>query len=118
MSGSLGAKTVFTVLAVGFGPLLRPPEGTPKMCSAGGLRQSGREDLNLRPHGPEPCALAKLSYAPCDERYGFYRIGAGCQSKLTGFEARVLASRGMERGRRKRCHSASTADRSSPKQVR
>src|SRR5438309_9816105 len=27
--------------------------------------QSGREDLNLRPHGPEPCALAKLSYAPC-----------------------------------------------------
>src|SRR4051812_38324353 len=26
--------------------------------------QSGREDLNFRPHGPEPCALAKLSYAP------------------------------------------------------
>jgi hypothetical protein len=26
--------------------------------------QSGREDLNLRPHGPEPCALARLSYAP------------------------------------------------------
>jgi len=26
--------------------------------------QSGREDLNLRPHDPEPCALAKLSYAP------------------------------------------------------
>src|ERR1041384_8658875 len=26
--------------------------------------KSGREDLNLRPHGPEPCALAKLSYAP------------------------------------------------------
>ena len=20
--------------------------------------------MNLRPHGPEPCALAKLSYAP------------------------------------------------------
>ena len=29
-----------------------------------GGKQSGREDLNLRPHGPEPCALAKLSYAP------------------------------------------------------
>jgi Phage integrase family len=29
-----------------------------------GLHQSGREDLNFRPHGPEPCALAKLSYAP------------------------------------------------------
>ncbi len=27
-------------------------------------KKSGREDLNLRPHDPEPCALAKLSYAP------------------------------------------------------
>ena len=26
--------------------------------------KSGREDLNLRPLGPEPSALAKLSYAP------------------------------------------------------
>jgi hypothetical protein len=26
--------------------------------------RSGREDLNLRPHGPEPCALAGLRYAP------------------------------------------------------
>src|SRR3989442_1233252 len=25
---------------------------------------SGRLDSNQRPHGPEPCALAKLSYAP------------------------------------------------------
>src|SRR5271165_5629691 len=25
---------------------------------------SGRQDLNLRPHGPEPCALSRLSYAP------------------------------------------------------
>ena len=25
---------------------------------------SGRQDLNLRPLGPEPSALAKLSYAP------------------------------------------------------
>ena len=23
---------------------------------------SGWQDLNLRPHGPEPCALARLSY--------------------------------------------------------
>ena len=28
------------------------------------LEQSGREDLNLRPHGPEPCALTGLRYAP------------------------------------------------------
>jgi hypothetical protein len=27
-------------------------------------RKSGREDLNLRPHGPEPCALTELRYAP------------------------------------------------------
>ena len=26
--------------------------------------KSGRQDLNLRPHGPEPCALSRLSYAP------------------------------------------------------
>jgi hypothetical protein len=26
--------------------------------------KSGREDLNLRPHGPEPCALTGLRYAP------------------------------------------------------
>jgi hypothetical protein len=26
--------------------------------------KSGREDLNLRPHGPEPCALTVLRYAP------------------------------------------------------
>ena len=29
-----------------------------------GLLQSGRQDSNLRPHGPQPCALAKLSHAP------------------------------------------------------
>ncbi len=27
-------------------------------------RKSGRLDLNQRPHGPEPCALSRLSYAP------------------------------------------------------
>jgi hypothetical protein len=49
----LPPKTVFTVLCVGFAPRLRPMEGTPKTCLAGGLCQSGREGLNLRPHGPE-----------------------------------------------------------------
>ena len=28
------------------------------------FRWSGREDLNLRPLGPEPSALTKLRYAP------------------------------------------------------
>ena len=28
------------------------------------LVESGRPDLNRRPHGPEPCTLAGLSYAP------------------------------------------------------
>ncbi len=27
-------------------------------------KKSGREDSNLRPHGPKPCALTGLSYAP------------------------------------------------------
>jgi hypothetical protein len=31
--------------------------------------QSGREDLNLRPHGPKPCALTVLSYAPNERKY-------------------------------------------------
>ena len=29
-----------------------------------GLPESERADLNRGPHGPEPCALAKLRYAP------------------------------------------------------
>ena len=46
--------------------LQRPPTGDYTatkfafLCSL----QSGREDLNLRPHGPKPCALTVLSYAP------------------------------------------------------
>src|SRR5713226_10581493 len=28
------------------------------------LEVSGQVDLNHRPHGPEPCALTRLSYAP------------------------------------------------------
>src|SRR5437879_4559030 len=38
-----------------------PPQTNATGCS---LFKSGREDLNLRPPGPEPGALAKLSYAP------------------------------------------------------
>ncbi len=39
---------------LGFGPIR----------AVSGCQRSGREDLNLRPHGPEPCALASLRYAP------------------------------------------------------
>ena len=31
--------------------------------------ESGRRDLNSGPHGPEPCALAGLRYAPNDWDY-------------------------------------------------
>src|SRR5205807_6366011 len=31
------------------------------------LTWSGQVDLNHRPHGPEPCALTRLSYAPIGE---------------------------------------------------
>ena len=39
---------------------------------------SGREDLNLRPLGPEPSALTKLRYAPKDifELYHNHLFGA------------------------------------------
>ena len=33
------------------------------------FRWSGREDLNLRPLGPEPSALTKLRYAPKNIRH-------------------------------------------------
>ena len=48
----------------------------PKTVSEGSIAQvmicnakkwSGRKDLNLRPPGPEPGALARLRYAPTDE---------------------------------------------------
>ena len=59
-----------------------PPRG-------GVVLKSGRVDLNLRPHGPEPCALAKLSYAPCD---GFILAGNARLStpiaSTTGAESR------------------------------
>src|SRR4051812_32326341 len=39
-------------------------EKDPLTSPVSGSMVSGQEDSNLRPHGPEPCALAKLSYAP------------------------------------------------------
>ncbi len=36
----------------------------PLTTPVNGRLESGRLDSNQRPHGPEPCALAKLSYAP------------------------------------------------------
>jgi hypothetical protein len=50
---------------------------------------SGRADLNRRPHGPEPCALAGLSHAP----NSFYLIftGSGFQTQdMRLFEAAPL----------------------------
>jgi hypothetical protein len=39
------------------------------------LRWSGREDSNLRPLGPEPSALARLSHAPVGSDSGVYHVG-------------------------------------------
>ena len=36
------------------------------------FRWSGREDLNLRPLGPEPSALTKLRYAPKKDIFELY----------------------------------------------
>ena len=41
--------------------------------------QSGRQDLNLRPHGPQPCALAKLSHAP-NSKYYYNKRNEKCNS--------------------------------------
>jgi hypothetical protein len=35
-----------------------------KLLNLKGIKWSGRKDLNLRPPGPEPGALARLRYAP------------------------------------------------------
>ena len=43
---------------------------------------SGWADLNCRPHGPEPCALAWLSYTPLSKKR---RVLGRCD-----FEARSL----------------------------
>ena len=48
---------------------------------------SGRADLNRRPHGPEPCALAGLSYAPMEviiiQAIGFWQGEIfWCQGKV------------------------------------
>ena len=50
-------------------PPNRRPHGQVKLGirAADGWLKSGRPDLNRRPHGPEPCTLAGLSYAPNDE---------------------------------------------------
>ena len=44
---------------------LAPGSWRERLCSGETIKQkSGRADLNRGPHGPEPCALAKLRYAP------------------------------------------------------
>ncbi len=43
---------------------------------------SGREDLNLRPHRPERCALAGLRYAPNKRDYSARVVG--CKESGSG----------------------------------
>ena len=47
-----------------------------------GKRWSGRKDLNLRPPGPEPGALARLRYAPNLSSY-FLTVYAGLHASAT-----------------------------------
>src|SRR5205085_169353 len=42
----------------------KSPESCTTCCVSDEERKSGRQDSNLRPRGPKPRALAKLSYAP------------------------------------------------------
>ncbi len=43
---------------------------------------SGREDLNLRPHRPERCALAGLRHAPSVCDYSAWAVG--CKESRVG----------------------------------
>ncbi len=45
---------------------------------------SGREDLNLRPHRPERCALAGLRHAPSECDYSARAVG--CKESRVGGE--------------------------------
>jgi hypothetical protein len=53
-------------MRLGFGArLCRVDRGNAEAANlAASWSRSGRADLNRRPHGPEPCALAGLSHAP------------------------------------------------------
>ena len=53
----------------------RVSDESPTIGPYPGHYESGRQDLNLRPHGSEPCALAKLSYTQMKPKVG-----------MTGFE--------------------------------
>jgi hypothetical protein len=51
-----------------------------------GCQESGRQDLNLRPSGPKPDALARLSYAPKVVRFS---LGARAMAVNAGSEPRA-----------------------------
>jgi hypothetical protein len=44
---------------------------------------SGRKDLNLRPPGPEPGALARLRYAPNDTTLKIHSTPNGLERKYS-----------------------------------
>src|SRR3990167_2263549 len=63
---------------------------------------SGWTDLNCRPHGPEPCALAWLSYTPTGKPpYGI--------RQLIGLSRRLLASSGGGYTAREATHARADA---------
>ena len=59
-------------------------------------KQSGREDLNLRPHGPEPCALAKLSYAPLLRSENLNVRAVGVNRTIGGGDEFLMEARAQE----------------------
>ena len=48
--------------------------------------KSGRADLNRRPHGPEPCALTGLRYAPMKLSTSLWCLGIIIQRRTVGKE--------------------------------
>src|SRR3954447_19997268 len=78
---------------------------------------SGQEDLNLRPHGPEPCALTRLSYAPGSgraERRKRAAILREPRSRVKPACPRVHSAKSATRFRPKRSAAARSSARTTP----
>ena len=54
-----------------------------KLLNLRGIKWSGRMDLNHRPPGPEPGALARLRYAPTVILPNYHTLATNCASGIS-----------------------------------
>ena len=60
------------------------------------LFMSGRQDSNLRPPGPKPGALAKLSHTPYQKRFQQYHKQKQKSTHFSRRKANIYLQRGMQ----------------------